>query len=166
MESKRFPHFLTKIGKPFPGETKRYSSALRWVTLFFFNIKTLAHLVGSTWSRQDNQSMCELCLLRQGKLRATRGGSAFSSYKRSLMLTLFPGITFLHRNGVLLNNFVLTCATFCNVCFHNTVQTQKRYPSGTVEDSGSHPEQCLRTEPSREISREHFHYPKSRICHD
>lgn len=135
---------------------------------FFFNIKTLAHLAVDQLyvELKVRQSEHVRTLFTRARKRATRSGSTFSSYKSTLMLTLFPGITFLQGNGVLLNNFVLTCATFCNVCFHNTVQTQKRYPSGTVEDSRSHPEQCLRTEPSREILREHFHYLKSRICHD
>ena len=31
----------------------------------FLHTNTLAHPAGSTWSRRDNQSMCEYCWLRQ-----------------------------------------------------------------------------------------------------
>ena len=131
---------------------------------FFFNIKTLAHLAGSTTCRGQGKTIAFAISFTWARQRAGQRFPHINALKYNV--DPLPWDTFLHTNGLLLNNFVLTCATFCNVCFHNTFQTQKRYPSGTVEDSRSHPEQCLRTEPSREISREHFHYLKSRICHD
>ena len=66
----------------------------------FLHINILAHPVGSTWSRWDNQSMCEYCF-RQSEhawvlLAQALKGSTFFSYKMfakvdsAKRVTLFP----------------------------------------------------------------------------
>lgn len=121
---------------------------------FFFNIKTLVHLAGTTWFTQA------------GQIEGHKGRVNVFLIQAHTNVHPLPRDNFSSHIGALLKNFFLTCVIFCSVCFHSTVQTQKRYPSSTVEDSGSHQEKCLHTEAYREISREQFHHPVSRICHD